>query len=695
MWRYATTIFLSAFLLFQVQPLIGKAILPWFGGTPAVWTTCMLFFQLLLLAGYAYAHVLSCRFAPRTQFWVHAGLLAVSLLFLPIAPAANWKPSGDEIPSLYILSLLAATIGVPYLLLSATGPLLQGWFSRCEPGRSPYRLYALSNAGSLLALISYPLLVEPAWELGLQSAVWSTVYALFVAMCGYCAWLARTAAPATGANLAAVPLELSIAPAWSQRAWWLALSACGSVMLLATTNLMCQDVAVVPLLWVLPLALYLVTFIVAFEGPRWYVRSVWGVLLAVCAVAACVVYQLHESVRPSWQLATYAGTLLVCCMVCHGELARSKPVPRHLTLFYLCMAIGGALGGTLVAIVAPLVFRGYWEYHLGLGCTVLLALIAFKDRAIALGKKHLLRNAGVPLTCFSALLLAVDMQASRSERDAVAMTRNFYGVLRVLQRDDVAGCPQRVETHGHIVHGIQFLEAEKRRWPTAYYGASSGAGLALLRHPARQPAVRSEQQPARRGLAVGVIGLGAGTLAVHGQAGDRFCFYEINPEVVRMAREQFSFLADSPTECEIVLGDARLQLERQAERGQSANQDVLIVDAFSGDAIPMHLLTREAMRVYDQHLKTDGLLAFHISNDNLDLKPVVRTLAADNHRQAVWIRSAADPARSINRADWVIVTNNREFLDDALVRAAVTPWPIDGPQSLLWTDAFGSIRQVL
>ncbi|NQT86236.1 hypothetical protein HQ560_05685, partial [bacterium] len=375
MLGFAVTIFISAFLLFQVQPLIGKYILPWFGGGPAVWTSCMLFFQMLLLGGYAYAHVIRTRLSQRTQVIVHVTLLAATLLALPIAPSEGWKPQGDENPALYILLLLAVTVGLPYFVLSATGPLLQAWFSVRHPGRSPYRLYALSNVGSLLALLSYPFLVEPAMALRSQSTTWSIGFGLFVAFCIVSALSMLRVRP-TDADEAGAD-EDSAPPGWGVCLVWVALAACGSTMLLAVTNQMSWDVAVVPFLWVLPLTLYLLTFIICFEFERWYYRPVFWPLLGLGAGA--IVHLMFEGVRMPilFQVAGYAGGMFFCCMVCHGELVRLKPSPRYLTSFYLMVSAGGALGGLFVSLVAPAVFPMYLELHIGLWMTCALALVVY------------------------------------------------------------------------------------------------------------------------------------------------------------------------------------------------------------------------------------------------------------------------------------------------------------------------------
>jgi spermidine synthase len=698
MIRYALTIFLSAFLLFQVQPMVGKYILPWFGGTPSVWTTCMLMFQILLLVGYAYAHGVAAWLRPRQQAIVHLVVLAISLACLPITPSASWKPTGDEAPTWRILALLAATIGLPYLALSSTTPLVQSWFSRALPNRSPYRLYALSNAGSLLALLSYPFVVEPAWSLAEQTWAWSLAYVGFVALCGWCASSlmgAKTQAAEVAALAATAATDDERAPDEPSMVIWLVLSACGSTLLLATTNQMCQEVAVVPFLWILPLAVYLVSFILCFESQRWYRREVFGLLLAASVVGAVYALDQGPLLAMEWQVAIYSAVLFVGCMVCHGELANSKPAPRYQTLFYLLVAAGGALGGIFVALVAPVIFTAYWEYQLSLimCCTMVILMIMLERaraiRATPLKVKKL--NAGWRLLgiCYCFVIVSLVRQAVNLERDTVVRSRNFYGVLRIKVIPNEVS-PRLVLSHGRIEHGFQFTDKDKHRWPTSYYGPDSGIGMALTHHPKRSAAKVEDQA-----LQIGMVGLGTGTIACYAREHDLLRFYEINPQVVRMANAFFTFLKDAPTPPEIVIGDGRIQLERELPVDPSEAFDVLGVDAFSSDAIPLHLLTREAFRIYWKCLRPDGILVINISNRHVDLKPVVRGLADEIAKTTLHISSYGEDENGTSGADWLIVTSNKAFLDDPAIKEMVEPWPEDARPPFVWTDDHASLWQVL
>ena len=693
MIAFAVTIFLSAFLLFQVQPLLGKQILPWFGGGAGVWTACMLFYQVLLLVGYAYAHLLGGRIALRWQSIVHFCLLAISLCFLPINLSPDWKPVDAHEPTQGILLLLLVHIGGPYVMLSATGPLMQRWWNRFYPDRSPYRLYALSNAGSLLALVSYPFLVEPLTKLRAQTHLWSWGYAMFFLVCGWCAWRLFGAAKHIDDREAkevegGEALE-SIRPRFRVVFLWIALAATGSVMLLATTNQICQDLAVVPLLWVLPLALYLTTFIICFDHDRWYARWFYGPLLGLSAIAATYVLHNESAVNVWTQILIYTVTLFAACMTCHGELVRRRPRPQHLTLFYLAVSTGGATGGVLVAVAAPNLFEDFWEYRLGLAACCFWAIFcAARDRRpdSSVIPRWVWTSAGLGL-CGLIIALAVEIWADRIV--AVETSRNFYGVLRVVESNDNYNRAVKKMVHGRTVHGAQFLDPPMRRWPTRYFGRQSGVGLALDEYPHGSAADRPN-------LRIGIVGLGAGTISVYGKPGDYIRYYEINRDVGRIAQDHFSFLADSPARVEMIYGDARVVLEREAERGDHQQFDVMVMDAFNSDALPMHLLTREAFALYWRHLQPNGLLVVQISNRYLELAPVVRGLADDAGLPAMrFVLSPQEKSLGTNWAEWIVITKNESFLNDPFIRLAVTNWHDDDPDPLLWTDDYASLWRVI
>ncbi len=782
MLPYALTIFTGAFLLFQVQPLIGKYILPWFGGSPGVWTTCLLFFQVLLLGGYAYAHLLSTRVRPRAQVIVHLALLALALVLLPITPTDSWKPETGEDPTGRILLLLSVSIGLPYFVLSATGPLVQQWFSRTHPGASPYRLYALSNVGSLLALLSYPFYFEPRLTRQDQAQLWTGGLFLYVACCLFCAYrIFRSPAIAANSSVATdLPMAseaVASAPDASvtsavrepsasvaQRAgsptpsraretfFWIAFPALASVLLVATTNKLCQDVAVIPFLWVLPLCLYLLSFILCFDHPRWYSRGIYAALLVGSIGVLTVLLTHHTSIRLPLQVAGYSVALFVACMICHGELYRLKPAPAQLTRFYLCISAGGALGGLLVAVVAPALFSRYVELQVGLGLLLYLLgviCLTYQVRSLALGlgagaflaavlipvvqaskgvathgwggaltrafKEYgteygwyvgalllfilgclwaarplrggewRLRLAGIPMSLALATGIFFVIQIGDEISGTVVASRNFYGTLTVVewQRDDDR-LKQLALTHGNITHGLQFLGSPLDRLITSYYGEQSGVGRAIA------------SVPSLGGKRIGVVGLGTGTLALYGEEGDRIRFYEINPAVEELARDRFTFLKQSAADVSVVLGDARLTLERELDEGDLQGFDVLALDAFSSDAIPVHLLTKEAFELYLQHMRWGGIIAVHTSNRFLNLEPAIYRVARELGLQVVTISD--DPPEDqwwLYRSTWVLLSRLEASLSTEAVVGGIGPLPMAPKDVRLWTDDYASILPLL
>lgn len=670
---FAATVFLSAFLLFQIQPIAAKMILPWFGGSSSVWSVCLVFFQAGLLLGYAYVHWLHEKLPPRRQALVHAGLLLLSLATLPVAAHPDGAAGALASPGWSVLAVLTLAVGAPYLLLSTTGPLMQAWYARTfAPARTvvrPYRLYALSNLASMLALLSYPVLIEPWLTIGQQSGLWSLLYAGFVLTCVAAASLAwRRMAPS--AHEAPLDWPDAPRPGWRERLLWLGLAATPSILLLALTRHLTQDIAPIPFLWVLPLSIYLLSFILCFDAPRYYVRPLFLAALPLAFLALDFVLDGGGSVPVLIGLTCLS--LFVICMVCHGELVRRKPPLRHLTLFYLMLSVGGALGGMLVGLLAPALFVSYFELPIGLFlCAGLTLLVIWAD----------LKKIGrllVPLG-----LLGYGAYLAHNALDTVdgyrAVLRNFYGQLRVVETDLPEAGRLRIMRHGRISHGEQFLAPALRALPTAYYCERSGIGRIF------------RQLSARPALKVGVVGLGAGTLAAYGRAADDFRFYEINAQVLDLARSEFSYLADARARLTHVLGDGRLALEREPAR----QFDLLVMDAFSGDSIPTHLLTLEALRIYLRHLRPDGLLAVHITNHHLDLQPVM-----------------AAAARRLGLTAWVFDLPPDEVRDDALCRHSTWVLLQPGPAAPAaipagalelparpgfqpWTDSFSNLLNIL
>jgi SAM-dependent methyltransferase len=669
---FAATILASAFLLFEVQPLIARVILPWFGGSAAVWTACMVFFQVALLAGYAYAHFLASRVRPRLQGIVHLALLAASLAALPILPSDSWKPAVEGDPTGRILLLLLAVVGLPYFLLSTTGPLIQAWFARAHPGRTPYRLYALSNFGSMLALLSYPLAVEPFMATRMQAHAWSAGYVLFVLLAGKLAAGLLKLADAPP-RVAALPGART--PRAADKTAWFALAAVPSVLLLAITHHLTQNISPIPFLWVVPLALYLLSFILCFESDGWYRR--WVFLPTALALAAGMAWTLSDTNKNTtiWILIPlYCAGLFAAAMTCHGELARLRPQPRYLTSYYLMISLGGAAGGVFVGLVAPNLFPDYYELPLGLAALLLVIVWAvWHATRVALRRSRALAATALASIASAAVVALLVWQKAEVAADSIIMGRNFYGAVRV-QQSGAGESAQRMLVHGTINHGKQFIAPGRLAWPTTYYGRDSGVALAIV-------ATRSDA--AQR---VGIVGLGTGTLTAYSRAGDVYRVYEINPLVERVARKQFRYLANAPGTVEIVIGDARLSMERELDQ----EYDVLAIDAFSSDAIPVHLLTREAFGTYLRHVRPGGVLALHISNRYLDLAPVVRQLADSFGKYALKVEADGDDAAGTYNTTWILIADSPAAF--AKIGLASAGTPLDDEAAVrLWTDDYSNL----
>ena len=696
--HYALVIFISAFLIFLVQPLIAKQILPWFGGSAAVWATCLLFFQTALLAGYAYADAVTRWLSLKRQVMLHMALLTLAALTMPILVSEAWRPVGTEEPISRILLLLAATIGLPYFLLATTTPLVGAWYSRRFHAAAPYRLFALSNFASLLALLGFPFLIEPMMGNRQVSWAWSGLFVVFALLCAALAWRtlkasAASVAPAAGqvspgdapapvdtatAGAAALPGARAAAGAGEGAAagplTWTLLSAVGSAMLLGVTSHLTQNISSAPLLWVFPLALYLVTFIISFDHPRWYLR---GLVLPLAGISLPLMAWLSDSLALKQVTPVYALGLFFVCMACHGELARLKPEPRRLTAFYLCMSVGGALGSLFMAVLAPLVFKGYFELYAALVVAGMAAWL-LPLPAWASSQRLVLRAAvGAVVLCTGAL----SVQGVKTYVEAVRfMDRDFYGVVRT-RDSDVGGEPFRNLIHGAIAHGGQLLREDLRMAPSSYFGPTSGYGRVFASLP---PGPRK----------VGVLGLGAGALAAYAKPGDDWVFYEISPAVVQAALQEFTFLPKFPGRHEVVVGDGRLALEREAPR----QYDVLAMDAFAGDSIPTHLITREAMAAYLKHLKPDGVLVFQATNRFVNLMPVLHNLAQAFGMQAVLISDSPPTATGadywLSSTDQVIVTRNAALLQSPAIREVAQPLQAD-PGLPVFTDDYVNLVRIL
>ncbi len=682
LWLFlaALTLFLGAFLLFQVELLMAKMILPWFGGSAGVWLACLMFFQVTLLGGYFYAHTLASRISPIWRTRLHIGLLVASLAFLPVIPAEGWKPAGDDNPLLLIFGLLGATIGLPFLLLSSATPLLQAWIADAQTGQTPssattsrhsiYRLYALSNLGSMLALLSYPLLVEPSLPTREQAWIWSAGYLIFALLYIAAAWRYRAMPTATADwSHAAVPQETPVEPA--DRYFWFLLALAGSALLLAVTNHALRNIAPIPLFWMVPLALYLVSFIICFEHPRWYYRPLWLALFGIAAIVMGIflfrVFPLRIRIAP---VVFWLAGLFVSCMVCHGELARLKPAPRRLTSYYLTIAAGGAAGGIFVSVIAPLVFSADFDLAILLPATALLVIAVlwqYRSRTLKPAIERVVFGGALLILAGSTLDIVGREYAQLA--DGIFFERNFYGPLRVEDRGVV-----RTLMNGTINHGAEYTTPFGSDEPVSYYSRTSGIGVALAELGRKGP------------LRVGTIGLGAGTIAAYARPGDVYRFYDINPAVPDIARRYFHYLDLCKTSCDIVLGDARLSLEREDPQ----QFDLLAVDAFTSDSIPVHLLTREAFALYWRHLKPGGILAVHTSNSYVALAPIVALAAQEDGKTA---RLFVDRKRgdAVETTEWILVAANASLFNQPILRDG-QQIPIPG-NLRAWTDDYSNLWQ--
>ncbi len=672
---YGITVFLGAFLLFLVEPMAAKELLPTLGGSSAVWLTCLVFFQVMLLLGYLYAHWLTRDDAPRWRRHLYLASLAVAVVLLIVhrsMPATLSRDSTHPVSTIFVT--LTLTIGLPFLLLGATSPLLQLWFLRTQGGSVPYRLFALSNAGSLLALIAYPIVVEPNLTLKVQRAVWSVGFVVYAVLC---AVLARQTKPAT--DVSPSPEEPAAAPARAFAKWlWFLLPMAAAMQLSAVTAHLTVNIAAIPLLWMLPLAVYLLTFILAFEFPATYRRGIVVRLLVV--MLASLGYAISKT-DVSLPIGVAILFFLVECFLaglfCHAEAYALRPQRgSETTIFYLLIAAGGAAGTFFIGIASPLIFSANYDLAISFLVTAVLAVaVTWSD---GWPQRLLWLTASVLLLFFAIML------HSAYARDAILEVRNFYGTLRVKQTTTAQADPERMLLNGTIQHGTQIFATGLDHVPTTYYAVDSGIGLAL-RFCCNVPG-----GDVSRPRSIGVIGLGTGTLAAYGHAVDRIRFYEINPLVRPIAQNLFTYLRNSPAEISFSDGDARTSLSHEAPQ----NFDVIAVDAFSGDAIPLHLLTTEAIALYKKHLAPDGIVAFHVSNQYLNLAPEIAQLAIAASMQSKLVESAGDEATGSYRSTWVLLTNSSTFFNHPQVAPVATATPTT-PLLQPWTDDYSSLLPIV
>jgi hypothetical protein len=681
---FAAAMMLAGFLLFQVQPVMAKFILPWFGGSATTWTVCMLFFQLALLAGYAYVYAVSLPFTVRQQAVAQIALLAIAVACLPITPTDAYKPADAENPTGRIMLLLTLCVGMPYAVLSTTSPLLQRWLAQTDPGLLTSRFFALSNLGSFLGLLSYPFLFERVWSSPEQTLYWSWSFVAFAGLVATAALLILRHGAETREH--AGPKAATPADGSSHLAAWIFYAALGSVLLLATTNQITQWTAVVPFLWILPLSLYLVTFIIAFGHQSFYDRLWFSAAFAVLLLVTMTLSAPDSSASLLLQVALQSMTMFVGCMICHGEMVRLQPAPERLPRFYLAIAVGGALGGIIVTLIAPLVFQDYFEHQIALALT---GLVGF---TLAIRVETRLRRR---IAIAFALVFAIGVAAAAElvvagEQAVVDRIRNFYGVVKVVRDggDDPRTASLTMVQAG-IPQGSQYQAADRRQQPYCAFLPHSGIGRTLANVKKRR------MEGADAPLRIGSVGLGVGVLAALGKVGDHIRVYELNPAVTELTNRHFTFVKDSKSKVEIVHGDGRILLERELQAGQQQNYDVIVVDAFRGASPPLHLMTAEAFDIYLRHLAPDGVLAINFELDTFDMAPLHRGLADRFGLNVGWFETPDEGDDCDDTVSWALYTKDPDFLKLPAMAQGLSPWRDGKDTRLLWTDANANLMSII
>jgi len=679
---YGPLIFLSAFLLFQIQPVISRYILPWFGGSSTVWLVALVFFQVTLLAGYAFAHFLIYFFKPRLQLFLYLVLLAISVLLLPVTPSDIWKNYASDSPILAIFVLLIVHIGLPYFILAATSPLLQAWFSQAFPKKIPYRLYSLSNVGSLLGLIIYPFIIEPFLGVRFQTYLWSAGFVLFVFI--VILFAIQTAKTMIQNSKFFDNWQSIKRPPLRDWFGWLIFPALASGMLLATTNYLTQDIAVVPMLWIIPLIIYLTSFIITFQSDRFYDRLFFVQIFILTSITLALVLWQGLFTGVILMVILFSVVLFFYTLICHAELYKLKPHPKYLTSFYLMISLGGALGGIFVALVAPLIFPAFFELHfLVIACYLLLIIILFNDKSGVLFRKKFTHGWLFIIIGFILVSYLFGLDINSSLKKPFYIFRDFYGVVRIFKVGTSQNVHKFLLYNGSILHGSQFFSPQKKCLPTTYYTYDSGVGIAF------------EILKNKSSLNIGAIGLGAGTIAAYADGDSRIRFYELNPKVKEVAEQNFTFLSECANDYEVIVGDARISLEKEKPQ----NFDILVLDAFSSDTIPVHLLTKESFKVYLKHLKSDGILAIHISSRFINLKPVVAALA-DNFDLAGFVIKNGGDEEELNKetdqsiSTWALLSPDADLLDYQDVETTDIK-SINYSSSHLWTDDYSNLFWVI
>ncbi len=667
---YRFLIFFASFLLFSVEPIICKYILPWYGGSPSVWIVALLFFQVVLLAGYTFAHA-AARLPRSYQYLSYMIVIGLAIVFLPITPH---QPDIHMDPTMSILWLLIACIGLPYFILSSTSPLLQLWSHASHTETRSYRLYAWSNFGSLVGLLAYPVIIEPYISVQVQTQIWSGLFILFGVCVGVCTVFLFRTKNQFSAEPAAESIKTEQTVTRNKKSditWWVLLSFAPSALLLAITNYITQDIASVPLLWVIPLSIYLISFIITFQNTTFYDRSFFAPMFLYGSLVASLVIMLGANISNILLIVTLLLLLGLFCIVCNGELYQLRPTVSRSTSFYFWISIGGALGGAFVALLAPIIFPLYFEFHFSICFTMLLVFTLWQTRRLWTPKPRLKITSTIAMAMVAIIVITLSAQnVYHTLIHPTYIHRDFFGSLRIEESKDYKGL-----YHGRTLHGMQFKSEALKCWPTTYYGYTSGLGRAMS-------ALKSEQ-PVR----LGIVGLGTGTAAVYG---DYVKYYELNPEVKNIALNKFSYLSECAKKYDIVLGDARLSLEHE----EPQNFNLIALDAFSSDAIPIHLLTKEAFDVYLKHLAPHGVIAVHISNRYLDFKPVIGGIAEKFNLHAAIVNDSGEPKKGVTPSGWALLSDDESFFTRLSQNKTMEPDAMTFNRRILWTDTKSNILSI-
>lgn len=683
---FACTMALAGFLLFQVQPVLAKYILPWFGGSAATWIVAMLFFQVALLAGYGLAYAITLPFPVATQVKIQLVLLVLSFLLLPITPSDAWKPDDPSNPTSRIVALLAVSVGVPYAVLATTSPLLSRWLAAADRSLHPARFFAASNLGSFFGLLTYPFIFERLLTSSEQTVLWSWGYGLYGLLFAVCAFV--TLRHTRSGGIADAGALLRLASGRDPLTLWIYYPALASILLLATTNAITQWSAVVPFLWILPLSLYLLTFVIAFGHRGLYNRTVYAIVFAVLAAIAVWLPFPDTSRELLAQLAVQCGAMFFGCMICHAEMVDLQPEPQRLPKFYLAISVGGALGGIAIALIAPLVFSDYFEHPIVLGAIGLtVAILLWRDNTRVASQRFAaagITGIATAIATGGAAANELELRASLLER-----VRNFYGVVSIVREDtEKTRDESLVMRQAGVDQGSEFMTPARRMEPVCAYDWPSALGLALTHHAKRR--ADGPQTPLR----IGVVGLGAGMVAALGRNGDTLRYYELNPAVPRLTRKYFYFVKDGKAKSDILLGDARLVLERQLREGQPQAFDILVMNAFRGASPPMHLMTKEAFEIYLAHMAPNGILAINFELDTFEMAPLHRGMAQAFGLEVRWFETKMRPGCE-DVISWALYTKDKALFHVPAVREAISPWRDKGRDAIVWTDKSSNLMSIL